>query len=110
MRAAFVLALAITLSGCFGYSVTTGLRGDGVRRTGRGSVVFRVIPAQHVASECTHGIARIKTYMPWWAPIAAVFSLGIAVPWRASYECAAAPEPVAPPPPPPAPRLVVPPE
>ena len=109
---ALVVALGLT-PGCYAYSLTTGAPGDGVTRRAGGSNFFRgVIPARHHASECRHGLARVKTYMPWWAPIVSVFSLGIAMPWRSTYECAAPPSlSVAPRPvPPPPSRLVLPPE
>lgn len=99
-----ILASALLLSGCYSYSVATGVPSTGTIRVGRGSVLFWGLMGVHrPAPQCPHGLSYMKTWQPWWSVIVRDLTLGIVTPWRAEYECALGQAPTTPVQPSPAP-------
>jgi hypothetical protein len=83
------LSLALATTGCFRYGVSSNVRSDGVVHKQSGPILFWGLSGQDKASpECPNGVASAHSYMPWWGGAGALFTLGIATPWRLEYECA----------------------
>jgi len=84
------LSLALFTSGCFGYGVQTGARGDGVVHATRHPVLaWGLVGHQSETPECPNGVVESRSSMPWWGGPVALLTVGIVVPWRVEYVCAA---------------------
>lgn len=98
-----LLIACVLLSGCYSYSVRTNLP-PGQTESRLGVTLVGGLIGTEASPNCPNGLAYSETHAPWWGFLVASLTIGIVVPWRAEWACAAGPvAPVVPPPPPIAP-------
>lgn len=96
VRSVMVLGV-LALTGCYRTVVidTPAVRA-GTKGEDTGVSWFGVTSVNTQAGLCTQGIARAETYMPFWAGLVSVVTLGIVAPMTTQYECAVKSEAPAP--------------
>ena len=84
-----IIVAALT-TGCFGASVTTGLRPNGVVESDTGvSWLWGITTTNTKATECKDGLAKVETYWPWWGALLVVpLTGGFITPVTKEYHCA----------------------
>lgn len=85
-----ITALLLLASGCMTAGVSSPVERDGPRRSDDGAIFFwGITDAVEYAEECEHGLAEVRTQLPWYGYIVSPLTLGIINPIERQYYCAA---------------------
>lgn len=93
MRSSSAVVLCLLLSGCFRVVVDSPAARTGQHGDGSGVSFLGLTTVTTDARECTYGIAKVETYMPFWGWLLALVTAGIVPGMTAQYHCAAPPSP-----------------
>jgi hypothetical protein len=85
-----ILAVTLSLTGCFGAAVTSPAARQGAQAKDLGASWFwglRTTTSR--ASECVHGLAEVETFIPFYSWFVGAITAGIVFPIKKEYVCAA---------------------
>jgi len=84
------LAAGVLAAGCMTAGVSSPVERDGPRRGDEGALWFwGITDAVLYAEECEHGLAEVRTQLPWYGYFVAILTLGLVIPIDRQYTCAA---------------------
>lgn len=89
---ALSLLFLLSLPGCFRTVVETPAARSGAHDDGTSVSWLALTSATTDARECTYGVAKAETYLPFWGTMVYVLTAGIVAPMTAEYHCAAGPK------------------
>ncbi|WNG49208.1 hypothetical protein F0U60_37640 [Archangium minus] len=84
-----VVLMCLSLTGCLRVVVDSPAARSGQRDSDSGVSFVGLTTVTADARLCTHGIAKVETYMPVWGWLLGVFTGGIVPGMKAEYHCAA---------------------